>query len=118
MCYLHTTKDVPDGMVCVSHKAGHIEHLFVTEKARGNGIGAKLLDFARKKLPEHTNPTLTVLNTNARAIALYKRMGWVPAGTEAVYDPAKDAFCAVYCEELRMSYRPPVNDFVSADQQC
>ena len=53
VCYLHTTKDVPDGMVCVSHKAGHIEHLFVTEKARGNGIGAKLLDFARKKLPEH-----------------------------------------------------------------
>lgn len=48
VCYLHTTKDVPDGMVCVSHKAGHIEHLFVTEKARGNGIGAKLLDFARK----------------------------------------------------------------------
>ena len=32
VCYLHTTKDVPDGMG-VSHKAGHIEHLFVTEKA-------------------------------------------------------------------------------------
>ncbi len=55
-CYLHTTKDVPDGMVCVSHKAGHIEHLFVTEKARGKGIGAKMLDFARKKLPEHAHP--------------------------------------------------------------
>ncbi len=31
-CYLHTTKDVPDGMVSVNHKTGHIEHLFVTEK--------------------------------------------------------------------------------------
>ena len=105
-------------MVGVCHRTGRIGCLFVTEVSRGKGIGAKMLDFARKKLPEHTNPTLTVLNTNARAIALYKRMGWVPAGTEAVYDPAKDAFCAVYCEELRMSYRPPVNDFVSADQQC
>ena len=116
--YLHFTKNVPDGMVGVCHRTGRIGCLFVTEVSRGKGIGAKMLDFARKKLPEHTNPTLTVLNTNARAIALYKRMGWVPAGTEAVYDPAKDAFCAVYCEELRMSYRPPVNDFVSADQQC
>ena len=105
-------------MVGVCHKTGKIGCLFVTEAARGKGIGAKMLDFARKKLPEHTNPTLTVLNTNTRAIALYKRMGWVPAGTETVYDPAKDAFCAVYCEELRMCYRPPVKAFVSADQQC
>ena len=105
-------------MVGVCHRTGRIGCLFVTEASRGRGIGAKMLDFSRKKLPEHTNPTLTVLNTNTRAIALYKRMGWVPAGTEAVYDPAKDAFCAVYCEELRMCYRPPVNGFVSADQQC
>ena len=33
-----------------------------------------MLDFARKKLPEHPHPTLGVLNTNTRAIALYKRM--------------------------------------------
>ena len=116
--YLHFTKNVADGMVGVCHKTGKIGCLFVTEASRGKGIGAKMLDFARKKLPEHTSPTLTVLNTNTRAIALYKRMGWVPAGTEAVYDPAKDAFCAVYCEELRMCYRPPVDSFVSADQQC
>ena len=85
------------------------------------GIGTKvsvLGDKEYKAALADIGRQLTVLNTNARAIALYKRMGWVPAGTEAVYDPAKDAFCAVYCEELRMSYRPPVNDFVSADQQC
>ena len=30
-----------------------------------------LLDFARKKLPEHAHPVLSVLNTNTRAIELY-----------------------------------------------
>lgn len=36
----------------------------MTESARGRGIGQKMLDFARKKLPEHEHPVLTVLNTN------------------------------------------------------
>ncbi len=36
----------------------------------------KMLDFARKKLSEHEHPVLSVLNTNTRAIALYRRMGW------------------------------------------
>ena len=116
--YLHYTKNTADGMVGVCHKQGHIGGLFVTEAARGKGIGAKMLDFARKKLPEHENPTLTVLNTNTRAISLYKRMGWVPAGVAAVYEPSRQNFCAVYCEELRMRYVPPVDTFVSADQQC
>ena len=116
--YLHYTKNTADGMVGVCHKQGHIGCLFVTEAARGKGIGAKMLDFARKKLPEHENPTLTVLNTNTRAISLYKRMGWVPAGVAAVYEPSQQNFCAVYCEELRMRYVPPVDTFVSADQQC
>ncbi len=116
--YLHYTKNTADGMVGVCHKQGHIGCLFVTEVARGKGIGAKMLDFARKKLPEHENPTLTVLNTNTRAISLYKRMGWVPAGVAAVYEPSQQNFCAVYCEELRMRYVPPVDTFVSADQQC
>ena len=43
-CYLHTTKDVPDGMVSVDHKTGRIEHLFVAADARGKGIGQKMLD--------------------------------------------------------------------------
>ena len=105
-------------MVAVSHKTGQVEHLFITADARGKGLGQKLLDFARKKLPEHETPTLTVLNTNTRAISLYKRMGWVPAGVAAVYEPSRQNFCAVYCEELRMRYVPPGDTFVSADQQC
>ena len=56
VCYLHTTKDVPDGIVSINHKVGHIEHLFVTEKARGRGIGMKMLDFARKKLQRARAP--------------------------------------------------------------
>ena len=111
VCYLHTTKDVPDGMVCVSHKAGHIEHLFVTEKARGNGIGAKLLDFARKKLPEHAHPVLSVLNTNTRAIALYTRMGWqLDGSTSLEFDPQQYPTVTRKCALVQMRYAGPVQE--------
>ena len=105
--YLHYTKDAADGMVGVCHKTGEIGHLFVTEAARGRGYGAKMLDFARKKLPEHDHPTMGVINTNTRAIALYKRMGWRLTGTVLHRcDPAEEGtFAAVYCEELEMQYR-------------
>ena len=102
--YLHLTKEVPDGMVAVNHKTGQVEHLFVSAAARGKGIGQKMLDFARKKLPEHEHPTLTVLDTNTRALALYRRMGWAVCGVEAVFDPAKDSFAAVHSELLVMRY--------------
>lgn len=105
--YLHYTKDSADGMVGVCHKTGEIGRLFVTEAARGRGYGPKMLDFARKKLPEHPHPTLGVLNTNTRAIALYKRMGWRLTGSVLHrYDPADaNAFAALYCEELEMRYQ-------------
>ena len=81
--------------------------MFVTEAARGRGYGAKMLDFACKKLPEHPHPTLGVLNTNTRAIALYKRMGWRLTGSVLHrYDPADaNAFATLYCEELEMRYQ-------------
>ena len=63
-----------------------------------------MLDFARKKLAEHAHPTLTVLDTNTRALALYRRMGWRPAGVAAVYDPAADPTAAVYCQEVKLRY--------------
>ena len=105
--YLHYTKDSADGMVGVCHKTGEVGRLFVTEAARGRGYGAKMLDFARKKLPEHPHPTLGVLNTNTLAIALYKRMGWRLTGSVLHrYDPADaNAFAALYCEELEMRYQ-------------
>ena len=102
--YLHYTKNAADGLVGVCHKTGQIGHLFVTASAREQGIGSKMLDFARKKLPEHAHPTLTVLDTNTRALALYRRMGWHPVGVEAVYDPATDATASVYCQELKLRY--------------
>ena len=104
VCYLHYTKDVADGMVSVNHKTGQVEHLFVSAAARGKGIGMKMLDFARKKLPEHPHPTLTVLDKNTRALALYRRMGWKVCGVELVFDPAKDRFAAVHSELLVMRY--------------
>lgn len=79
-CYLHSTKDQVDGMVSVDHRTGRIEHLFVTQAARGKGLGCKMLDFARKKLPEHPHPVLSVLDSNTRAMALYRRMGWQCSG--------------------------------------
>ena len=103
--YLHYNKvGETDAMVGVCHKTGMIGHLFVTESARGQGIGTKVLDFARKKLPEHEHPTLGVLSPNTRAISLYKRMGWRLNGVLTVHDPAQGAPFAVYCEELRMCF--------------
>ena len=104
-CYLHTTKDVPDGIVSVNHKVGHVEHLFVTESARGKGIGQKLLDFARKKLPEHKHPVLSVLNTNSRAIALYTRMGWKLTGEMKLeFDPEQYPAVVKKCALVLMRY--------------
>ena len=104
-CYLHTTKDVPDGIVSVNHKVGHVEHLFVTESARGKDIGQKLLDFARKKLPEHKHPVLSVLNTNSRAIALYTRMGWKLTGEMKLeFDPEQYPAVVKKCALVLMRY--------------
>ena len=92
-------------MVSVDHKTGRIEHLFVAADARGKGIGQKMLDFARKKLEEHEHPTLTVLDQNTRAIALYRRMGWKLTGEAAqVFDPAEDGFVQRRCELLVMRW--------------
>ena len=104
VCYLHTTKDVPDAMVSVNHKTGEIEHLFVTASSRGRGIGRKVLDFARRKLEEHDRPTLTVLGKNTRAIALYRRMGWRVTGKAMIFDPKTDETVVKYNELLVMEY--------------
>lgn len=102
--YLHSTANKPDAIVGVCHKTGEVGRLYVVPAAQNKGIGAKLLEFARKKLAEHAHPTLTVLDTNTRALALYRRMGWRPAGVAAVYDPATDPTAAVYCQELKLRY--------------
>ena len=105
VCYLHTTKDQPDAMVSVCHKTGEIEHLFVAESARGKGIGMKVLDFARKKLEEHEHPSLTVMGSNSRAIALYRRLGWRVTGKAMAFDPASDPSVVKYNELLIMQWQ-------------
>ena len=92
-------------MVGVCHKTGEIGHLFVTEAARGKGYGAKMLDFARKKLSEHEHPVLSVLNTNTRALALYRRMGWQVVGAKEKFDPAKDPLVVRPSQVLEMRYQ-------------
>ena len=105
VCYLHYTKDVPDATVSVHHKTGQVEHLFVTESARGRGIGQKMLDFARKKLEEYEHPRLSVLDTNARAIALYRRMGWKFTGEKDMgFDPVEYPSVVKKCALLWMQY--------------
>lgn len=103
--YLHYTKEEPDAMVAVNHRTGQVDHLFVTAAARGKGLGQKLLDFARKKLPEHEHPVLRVLDRNSRAIALCRRMGWKVKGVAQVFDPAKDSFAAQSSRLLEMQYQ-------------
>lgn len=103
--YLHSTKGVPDAMVGVCHKTGNIGHLFVTETARGQGLGSKLLDFARRKLPEHPCPSLTVLESNTGAMALYRRMGYRCVGVQAVLTPEEIPGFVRPCRELCMRYQ-------------
>ena len=110
--YLHTTSDTPDGMVGVCHKTGEIGHLFVTQSARGSGIGTKLLDFARKKLAEHARPWLSRMTAPIPVEELEVRAGKVyhspslPDGVRNMYQPGVDvAFCKP-CKELVMRYQP------------
>ena len=97
--YLHTTAGQPDGLVGVLHKTGEVGRLYVAPAAQGQGIGAKLLDFARKKLPEQEHPHLLVLNVNKPARALYIRMGWRPAGVQRYFTGPECTVQPVY-EEL------------------
>lgn len=97
--YLHTTRDMADGLVGVNRRKGQIGHVFVAEESRGRGIGQKMLEFARKKLAEdHPHPTLTALSSNSRALALYRRMGWRRDGVAQVFDPAENKTVLRYCE--------------------
>ena len=65
----------------------------------------KMLDFARKKLEEYEHPRLSVLDTNARAIALYRRMGWKFTGEKDMeFDPAEYPSVVKKCALLWMQY--------------
>ena len=86
--YLHETAHTPDAIVGVCHKTGEIGRLYVLPEAQGKGIGRKLLDFARKKLPEHAHPYLWILNKDIRARRFCEGMGYEDTGVQNVLDPA------------------------------
>ena len=59
----------------------------------------------RKKLEEYEHPRLSVLDTNARAIALYRRMGWKFIGEKDMeFDPAEYPSVVKKCALLWMQY--------------
>ena len=45
-----------------------------------------------------------MLTVSARAIALYRRMGWKVCGVAEVFDPAKDGSVTARAELLEMRY--------------
>ncbi len=87
--YLHTTGDEPDALVGVHRQSGEISRLYVLPQRQGQGIGAKLLAFACKKiLADGTVPWLEVPSSNTGAQRLYRRMGFVPTGDAKALDGA------------------------------
>ena len=92
-------------MVGVCHKTGEIGHLFVTQSARGSGIGTKLLDVCAQTCG--ARPALA-----GRAGCKYGGhrplpAHGLPAGWRAEHVPAgvDVAFCKP-CKELVMRYQP------------
>ena len=72
-----------------------------TLDVEGLGLFAK----PRKKLEEYEHPRLSVLDTNARAIALYRRMGWKFTGEKDMeFDPAEYPSVVKKCVLLWMQY--------------
>jgi GNAT superfamily N-acetyltransferase len=59
-----------------------LRQLFVSEQARGRGLGARLLDVATADATARGCRTvLEVLSLNTDAIGLYARAGWTAVGT-------------------------------------
>lgn len=60
-----------------------MDGIFVSEKARGQGVGTLLLDAIKRKARElgSTNVRLDVIDSNPRARALYLRQGFVAVET-------------------------------------
>ena len=77
----------------ISHTAT-ISGMYVKENARGNGIGLKLVNFAKKYAKKHHIKHL-YLGCNAEnynAIKLYKRCGFKIYGTRPNYTKIDDKF--------------------------
>lgn len=71
-------EDVPVGVVSV--KENLIEDLYVLPECQNKGYGTRLLRFAMQKCTGR--PALWILENNAGAERLYKRMGFRPTGAK------------------------------------
>ena len=108
--YLHSTAGQADAIVGVCHKTGEIGRLYVAPAAQGRGIGAKLLAFAQKKLPEHARTFVTVLETNRPAMARYLRLGYREEGGAPAVSPDAHQTFTNRVRELKFVRIPPESD--------
>ena len=102
--YLHSTAGVP-GRPCRRLPQNRRDRpaCMWTRPRRGRASAPSCWRSRAKKLAEHPQPHLYALDTNRRAIALYLRMGYRPAGVGCVYDPAVDPNATVLCREIKLS---------------
>jgi ribosomal protein S18 acetylase RimI-like enzyme len=80
LAYVH---DGADDTWPTSDPQGEVESLCVVERARGLGIGSRLLDAAEERLAElgATSVRIQVMEGNEAARAFYERRGMVPVTT-------------------------------------
>jgi len=53
-----------------------VEEIYILEAFRGRGIGRKLFEFLESEYPDAARFRLEVHESNARAMALYRRLGY------------------------------------------
>ena len=85
--YVGTIRDEPAGFIIftpepVFARGGYLRAIGVDPALRGRGIGKKLLTFAEQKTAKRSqNLYLCVSSGNRKAMAFYKRLGYLRAGT-------------------------------------
>ena len=53
-----------------------LEDLYISEACRGKGLGSKFMQFMEQEYPEAKRFRLEVVRENAKAIGLYRRLGY------------------------------------------
>ena len=85
---------------------GYIQTICVLEHERSRGIGARLIDYAEKRIfRDSPNVFLCVSSFNPRARALYERLGYERIGE------LKDYLVAGHSELLFRKTISPIRDF-------
>ncbi|QGZ39160.1 acetyltransferase (GNAT) family protein [Pseudoduganella flava] len=76
---------MPAGVVAMRDN-GHLFHLFVRRDLHGRGLGRQLWEFARDEAIALGNPGTFTVNASDHAVAMYRRLGFVPAAPRAEHD--------------------------------